>query len=89
MKLMLDREILYVKGIFENTGVVFAILLGPEQDKTLSCMLNILMRIVRHGRMIFKGKLIASGVLEIGDLEKLDDFKDEAIRLGQSIITQK
>ncbi len=89
MKLILDREILYVKGIFENTGIVFAILMGPEQDKTLSCMLNIIMRIVRHGRMIFKGKLIASGVLEIGDLDKLDDFKDEAIRLGQSIITQK
>ncbi len=89
MKLMLDRKILYEKGIFENTGIVFAILMGSEQDKTLSCMLNILMRIVRHGKMIFKGKLIASGVLEIGDLDKLDDFKDEAIRLGQSIITQK
>ena len=89
LKLMLDREILYQKSVFENTGIVFAILMGPEQDKTLSCMLNILMRIVKHGKMHYKGKIIASGVLEIGDLDKLDDFKDEAIRLGQSIVTLK
>ncbi|MBK5113337.1 MAG: flavodoxin family protein [Candidatus Heimdallarchaeota archaeon] len=88
MKLMLDREILYQKGVFENTGIVFALLMEPEQDKTLSCMLNILMRIVKHGKMHYKGKIIASGVLEIGDLDKLDDFKDEAIRLGQSLIAR-
>ena len=88
MKLILDREILYQKGVFENTGVVFALLMGPEQDKTLSCMLNILMRIANHGKMIYKGRIVANGVLEIGDLDKLDDFKDEAIRLGQSIITK-
>ncbi|NHK31730.1 MAG: flavodoxin family protein [Asgard group archaeon] len=89
LKLILDRVILYERGVFQNRGAVLAILTGPKYTKTISCMLNILMRIVHYGRMLYKGKIIASGVLEYGDLDKLEDFKDEAITLGQNIITKK
>jgi hypothetical protein len=86
--MIFDRNVLYEKGVFQNRGAVLAIITGPKYDKTWSCMLNILMRIVYHAKMIFKGKIIASGVLEYGDLDKLEDFKDEAITLGQTIMKQ-
>ena len=86
LKLILDRVILVVKGVYENTGVAFAIITESKSDPTLNCMLNILMKLVNSRRMIYKGKIIASGVLDIGDYSKLDDFKDEAITLGQSLV---
>jgi multimeric flavodoxin WrbA len=87
LKMILDRNVLYEKEVFQNKGVVLAIVTGPKYDKTLNCMLNILMRIVFNGKMIFKGKIIAKGVLEYDDFNKLEDFKDEAITLGQTIMS--
>ncbi|MBA7707084.1 hypothetical protein ES703_115949 [subsurface metagenome] len=87
LKLILDRVVLTDRGVFENTGVVFAIITESKTDQTLNCMLNILMKLVNDRKMIYKGKIIASGILEIGDLTKLEDFKDEAITLGQSIVS--